>query len=1097
MAGSIDQLKQSIIQSLDIRSFYEQSLNGQQLPAAKSDGWTERVLCPLHDDVKTPSFFVNVLTGGFRCHACGAGGSIFDFWILSQGLSPEDKTNFSEALVHLANQAGVDISEWKESNYKSKPKRVDTKKKAKEPDTFIPKLNKADSNDSSKTPISKSIVERHHKALRPEHYKFFLQKRGLKKRTIEKAMLGWDETWPGRDTDKQWFNGRYTIPVRNRSGEYRNIRGYSPRCDPAFKMANYVIDKNKPTEQKFGSPPRLYNLDRMIEEDWQHVVICEGEFDAMLLTQFFEDMGFERWGGVSGTHGAKTFEPEWIPDLFGRYVYLCLDCDDEGKLAAANIASKHFLRPMAAGKFSSVKIIDLPLEGTKELKDISDYFLKAEHTGEDFVAMCDEAPELISGGLSNDEATTEPEEVDNLVTAIKDRRYIDKRIRVPLTISGTTSKVYHAIREYKVYKCPMIDKNEECCSDGAGVQSIPYGHPLFIASCMQKESANLNAIAAMTCQKGQKCKVKAVRKVVMEEYFAHQVVKRWRAEEVDGRLQNSQELVQSPIYVLQPPDNIDIEPQNYMATGFIRTHPHTSMATLFVEELVPMEEDWKKFTLETNENRELISKIKEDFTVDEIISEITNGVTKIYEADHILYAVLLSYLSPLWFFFNGNLLRGWINTAIIGDSGTGKSATYIRLSDWLELGDLFSALSGTRTGLLYAIKQKSGEWHVSIGRYVQASCKIIAIDETQETTPEEVKRMAIAMDTGFLKIDQVASGGYHTQTRTIFLLNPKDSQGRAATISDFVNGCESLRECFDPMFIRRLDLAVFTTSNHDYDFYNKKVELDEQERSVKPSKISAKMFRTLIYWAWSRKPEQIIWEDEATNECLRYATELSKVYGHADEVPLVNPQDFRENLARLSNAYAVLDRSFSEDLESVIIKSKHVSAMAKFVDIIYASPACNLKQKSKHSKAKNTLEDFEKIKENFENAIERAKHSPSSGYSGSNHFCQMLLLLEQLNAIRKSDLADQLGVSPKWVRSRTAILQGFRLIEMGRYGYKKTKKFNLFMQRWREDEGIEEMLDNVYSDICKNAMDDDDSEEYFNVYNDDSPGKSSAIDPFA
>src|SRR5690606_8525015 len=118
----------------------------------------------------------------------------------------------------------------------------------------------------------------------------------------------------------------------------------------------------------------------------------------------------------------------------------------------------------------------------------------------------------------------------------------------------------------------------------------------------------------------------------------------------------------------------------------------------------------------------------------------------------ILLAVLLSYLSPLRFVFNGEAINGWLKVAIIGDSGTGKSRTYAAISDFLGFGDLFSVLSGSRTGLLYAIKHKGGEWYVSTGRYVAAHKKIIAIDEAQEFEPEELRKMGIAMDQGFLDI---------------------------------------------------------------------------------------------------------------------------------------------------------------------------------------------------------------------------------------------------------------------------------------------------------------------------------------------------------
>jgi DNA primase len=61
-------------------------------------------LCPFHNE-KTPSFSVNSERGFFHCFGCGAGGTVFNFVMRTEGLS------FPEAIESLARRYGVTLPE--------------------------------------------------------------------------------------------------------------------------------------------------------------------------------------------------------------------------------------------------------------------------------------------------------------------------------------------------------------------------------------------------------------------------------------------------------------------------------------------------------------------------------------------------------------------------------------------------------------------------------------------------------------------------------------------------------------------------------------------------------------------------------------------------------------------------------------------------------------------------------------------------------------------------------------------------------------------------------------------------------------------------
>jgi hypothetical protein len=103
----------------------------------------------------------------------------------------------------------------------------------------------------------------------------------------------------------------------------------------------------------------------------QDVLLCEGEWD--MLTAF--DNGFAH--AATHTAGAGTWLPTWTPLFTGKNVTICYDRDHMGMVGAAKVA-----RALAAVA-SNVRIVDLPLPGTPDAKDLSDFF-RLGATSDDF-----------------------------------------------------------------------------------------------------------------------------------------------------------------------------------------------------------------------------------------------------------------------------------------------------------------------------------------------------------------------------------------------------------------------------------------------------------------------------------------------------------------------------------------------------------------------------------------------------------------------------------------------------------------------------------------------------------------------------------------
>ncbi|MCG3204896.1 MAG: DNA primase [Elusimicrobia bacterium] len=341
--------------------------------------------CPFHDD-HDPSFAYNRKTGRWACFSkCGKGGAL-DFLMQTTGAS------FKDALLVLGDKVGVP----RPSSANNKAEQI------------------------SETSVQGMAADLHANA---SVLRYLREKRGLTDGTIKKYQLGYDKS-----------RRRISIPIRDTSGKLANIRFYSPKN--SMKMINL---------KGFGNPARLYGADELVKDERKQVLLCEGEFDRLLLSQ----NGFS---AVTSTHGCNSFRDEWL-DLFkGKDVVVVYDCDPEGQAAVQG----NILKAFKDSEIGSIKNVVLPLAGSKEDKDITDYFLKPHQVSPDlFDKRCYSAEDLqtlIDHTVAVDikkfvpSAPSENGNGPNLLKIInairnaEDKRAHERNVEVGETISNHLSK---------------------------------------------------------------------------------------------------------------------------------------------------------------------------------------------------------------------------------------------------------------------------------------------------------------------------------------------------------------------------------------------------------------------------------------------------------------------------------------------------------------------------------------------------------------------------------------------------------------------------------------------------------------------------------
>jgi KaiC/GvpD/RAD55 family RecA-like ATPase len=206
----------------------------------------------------------------------------------------------------------------------------------------------------------------------PEIISYLKNERGLTAETIGKYRLGWAprsfmdtmlERWKVADLkqaglvsdeNRPLFWDRIMIPYYQR-GHVVTMRGK--------QIGGNVLQAKDTNIHLFGAD----NL-----RGHSEVYICEGEFDAMYLSQ----LGYP----ACAVPGAMNYQEKWNAWFEeARRVFVVLDADETGRRGAHKI-SAHLGR--------KARIVEFPVPGNEKTTDVSEYFLRDGHVKDDFDNLC-------------------------------------------------------------------------------------------------------------------------------------------------------------------------------------------------------------------------------------------------------------------------------------------------------------------------------------------------------------------------------------------------------------------------------------------------------------------------------------------------------------------------------------------------------------------------------------------------------------------------------------------------------------------------------------------------------------------------------------
>lgn len=729
----------------------------------------------------------------------------------------------------------------------------------------------------------------------------FQTKRGYTPETIRRFELGWS------DDDRA-----YTLPIRAASGSLLNVRLY--RIDAqATKIWSYG---------SVGMDASALFPESVIA-DHHKLVIAEGEWDAIMLLQH----GIP---AITGTTGAEQWQAKWNRKLKGKDLYFCYDRDLSGDKGAEKAADS--VAPMAR----SVAICELPLPWSERHgQDVSDFFNSGK-TRADFEAVMNDAKVW---SVPKDGAPIEVSVRESYNPLLS-----GKPMAMTVTVVGK-QEMQHLIPKQVAFSCKMnADDKCEYCPMKAAEGSLEYeveptDESILKLRDVTESVRNENLRVIIGASKCGKMSIK-VRSFQSQELLTCRTSLDYAADE-EG------DITQRSVYNVGPYGTDANQVVRVVGTTYPDPKDQGSVFVAWSSE--PVESGLDQYQIDGDEI-EMLSMFRPErgkmplTKMKEIAYDLSDNVTRIIGRPELHMAMDMVWHSAVSFEFDGQPIeRGWLELLVLGDARTGKSEIATKLARHYGLGRVISCESASLPGLLGAVKpMPRGGWVLEWGAIPLNDRKLVVMDEAAGLTTDQISQLSSVRSSGRAEIIKAVTHQTHARTRLIWLSNPRDNR---TGMGAYMYGVRAIQPLIgNQEDIARFDFAM-TVARDDVSLEI----INSRNRHPRPHLYSTAACHALVRWVWSRKKDDIIFEDKAVDAVYEAAKRMGREY--IADPPLVEGQNIRTKIARL--AVAIAARTFSTDRTrtKLVVEEVHVDSAVVFLNYIYGRDGFGYLEASKRIKA--------------------------------------------------------------------------------------------------------------------------------------------------
>jgi 5S rRNA maturation endonuclease (ribonuclease M5) len=646
-------------------------------------------------------------------------------------------------------------------------------------------------------------------------------------------------------------------------------------------------------------------------------VLCAGENDTALMRQF-------DFNAITTTCGEASFPEYFLPMFEGHKVYIFYDCDEAGIKSARRVAFK--LREAGAQVF----VVDLKnagLTGEKGDNDVSDLVVKHGKSKDVILQLMQDTPEYSDADFKEDRNIIYP--LVDLWDAF-DPKWRGKYISSNVVMAGKQDYTMEApcVVEWECYGENPESATCNSCRKRKGEKgqwTLTKDNLEDIVEIVDVEAGKKKSNIRRLCGIPSKCPgsritptafVK-VQKVLLTPDVASESLDNFQQTQVQGYV-IGHELTDGQRYRVYYRRFAHEEQHQRIMLAIDKSDQSDNPINTF------------KMTPEIYEQLKVFQGHPKDVMEDR--AERVKDIRKEFSPKEVIWITDLMYHTPLEIIFDGAKKRGYLEAIIPGESRTGKTTTARDMMRYYGVGNLMYCKGASEAGLMGGAEQVGGRWMISWGAIPMNHKSLLILDEVSGLGPEKIARLTAVRSEGFVDIKKIVKGKAPAQTRLLWISNPA-RDGKSRKVSDYNDGVALLMDLIgSDEDVARFDLCYIVTKQKTVRYSEKDITLKAYEPQV---------YRNLIYWCWTRKAEQVKFDDNVEDYIWVRSEELNDEFD-CEGVKLFGVE-LRFKIARIATAVAGCCFS-TDDGETLLVRKEHVDWAIDFMLHCYDNDVFNIRR---------------------------------------------------------------------------------------------------------------------------------------------------------